>query len=37
MEFIPTYGNSPLPFGMFAISVSLGFLIYYYIVKREVK
>jgi len=37
MEFVPTYGNSPLPYGMFAISVSLGFLIYYYLVKREVK
>ncbi|MBL7848038.1 MAG: hypothetical protein JNL40_11255 [Cyclobacteriaceae bacterium] len=37
MEFIPTYGNSPLPFGMFAIAVSLGFLIYYYLVKRETK
>ncbi len=37
MEFVPTYGDSPLPYGMFAVSVSLGFLIYYYLVKREVK
>lgn len=37
MEYIPTYGNSPLPFGLFSISVSLGFLIYYFLVKREAK
>ena len=37
MEYIPTGHESPLPYGMFAVSVSLGFLIYYYIVKRETK
>jgi len=37
MEFIPYYGNSPLPYGLFAISVSLGFLIYYFLVRREIK
>jgi len=35
MEFIPTTPDSPLPYGLFAVSVSLGFLIYYYIVKKN--
>lgn len=35
MEFIPTGPDSPLPYGLFALSVSLGFLIYYFIVKKE--
>ena len=37
MEYIPAQGGSPLPYGLFAISVSLGFLIYYYLVKRDTK
>ncbi len=37
MEYIPSRGDSPLPYGLFAISVSLGFLIYYFLVKRDVK
>ncbi len=37
MEFVPSYGNSPLPFGLFFVSVSLGFLIYYFIIRRELK
>lgn len=37
MEFIPTRPDSPLPYGLFAVSVSLGFLIYYYLVQRESK
>lgn len=37
MEYIPSYGNSPLPLGLFTISVSLGFLIYYFLVKRDIK
>ncbi len=36
MEYIPTSPDSPLPYGLFAVSVSLGFLIYYFILKREV-
>jgi hypothetical protein len=36
MEFIPTTPDSPLPYGLFAVSVSLGFLIYYYIVKKNI-
>lgn len=35
MEFIPVAPDSPLPYGLFALSVSLGFLIYYFIVKKE--
>jgi len=35
MEFIPTTPDSPLPYGLFTVSVSLGFLIYYYIVKKN--
>ena len=35
MEFIPTGPESPLPYGLFALSVSLGFLIYYFIIKKE--
>ncbi|MBN8576046.1 MAG: hypothetical protein KF775_07350 [Cyclobacteriaceae bacterium] len=34
MEFIPVGPGSPLPYGVFAVFVSLGFLIYYFIVKR---
>jgi len=37
MEFIPVRPESPLPYGLFAVSVSLGFLIYYFLVKRESK
>jgi hypothetical protein len=35
MEFIPTDPQSPLPYGLFALSVSLGFLIYYFLIKKE--
>ena len=37
MEFIPTSPESPLPYGLLAFSISLGFLIYYFIVKNEQK
>jgi len=37
MEFIDVAPDSPLPYGLFAVSLSLGFLIYYYIVKKEQK
>lgn len=37
MEFISVRPESPLPYGLFAVSASLGFLIYYYLVKKEVK
>jgi len=35
MEYISVEPQSPLPYGLFAVSVSLGFLIYYYLVKRD--
>jgi hypothetical protein len=37
MEYIPVTPESPLPYGLFTISVSLGFLIYFFIVKKESK
>lgn len=37
MEYIPTGPESPLPYGLFAVSVSVGFLLYYFIVKKENK
>lgn len=37
MEYIPTSPESPLPYGLFAIAVSLGFLIYYFLVKKDLK
>lgn len=37
MEYIPVEPQSPLPYGLFAVAVSLGFLIYYFLVKREQK
>lgn len=35
MEYIDFDRRSSLPYGLFAVSVSLGFLIYYYIIKKE--
>lgn len=35
MEFIDYDTESPLPYGLFAMFVSLGFLIYYFMVKKE--
>ncbi|MGE0770300.1 MAG: DUF6249 domain-containing protein [Cyclobacteriaceae bacterium] len=37
MEFIPTSPESPLPYGLLAFSISLGFLIYYFLMKKESK
>jgi hypothetical protein len=37
MEFIPVQPQSPLPYGLFAVSVSLGFLIYYFLMKNDSK
>ena len=37
MEYIPVRPDSPLPYGLFAVSVSLGFLIYYFMVQKESK
>jgi hypothetical protein len=35
MEYIDFDSRSPLPYGLFAVFVSLGFLIYYFLVKNE--
>lgn len=35
MEYIEFDNRSPLPYGLFAVSVSLGFLLYYYLVKKD--
>ncbi len=35
MEYIPTSPDSPLPYGLMAVAVSLGFLIYYFVVRKE--
>lgn len=35
MEYIPTSPESPLPYGLLAFFMSFGFLIYYFIVKKE--
>jgi hypothetical protein len=35
MEYIPFDSYSPLPYGLFAVSVSIGFLIYYFLVKQQ--
>ena len=34
MEFIPVERDSPLPYGLFAFFISLGFLLYFYLVNR---
>ena len=35
MEYLPTTPESPLPYGLFAVAVSMGFLIYYFLVKKD--
>ena len=35
MEYVGVDGKSPLPYGLFAVGVSLGFLIYYFIVRSS--
>ena len=35
MEYVPVSPESPLPYGLFTVAVSLGFLIYYFIVKQN--
>jgi hypothetical protein len=37
LEYIPTSPESPLPYGLLAFSISLGFLIYYYLVNKDKK
>lgn len=35
IEYIPTSPESPLPYGLLAFFISFGFLIYYFMVKKE--
>lgn len=35
LEFIETRPDSPLPYGLFAMFVSAGFLIYYFMVQKK--
>jgi hypothetical protein len=35
MEFLDVRSNSPLPYGIVAVALSLGFLVYYLLVKKE--
>lgn len=35
MEYIPVAPESPLPYGLFAVSVSLGFLVYYFMARQN--
>ena len=35
MEYIPVRPESPLPYGLFSVFVSVGFLIYFFFVKKE--
>ena len=35
MEYIDFDSRSPLPYGLFAVFVSVGFLLYYFLVKKE--
>ena len=35
INYIPYYRDSPLPYGIFAVFVAVGFLIYYFYVKGE--
>ncbi|MBL0741783.1 DUF6249 domain-containing protein [Chryseolinea lacunae] len=37
LEYVPYERDSPLPYGIFAVSVSVGFLIYYALVRRSLK
>lgn len=37
LEILPYDESSPLPYGVIAAFISLGFLIYYFLVKKELK
>jgi len=37
MEALQVQPDSPLPYGLFIVSLSFAFLIYYFIVKKEIK
>ena len=35
LEYVPYERESPLPYGIFAVAVSLGFLVYYSLVRKD--
>lgn len=37
INYMPYDGDEPMPYGVFAVSVAVGFLIYYFYVKRDMK
>jgi hypothetical protein len=37
MEYLNVYSDSPLPYGILAVSLSAGFLVYYFLVRKEIK
>lgn len=36
LEYLPHDTESPLPYGIFAVAVSLGFLLYYFLVRKDI-
>jgi len=36
LEYVPYERESPLPYGVFAVCVSLGFLIYYFLIRKDI-
>jgi hypothetical protein len=37
LEFVDTRPNSPLPYGLLAVFISVGFLAYYFLVQKSTK
>jgi hypothetical protein len=37
IDFLDVRPDSTLPYGIFAVSLSIGFMVYYYIVKKETR
>ena len=37
MEYLEVRADSPLPYGLLAVALSVGFLLYYFVVKNELK
>lgn len=37
MDYLEVRADSPLPYGLVAVALSAGFLIYYFLVKKELK
>ena len=37
MDYLEVRSDSPLPYGLLAVALSIGFLVYYVLVKKELK